>query len=248
MTVQRLHRSVQDVVYFWPPRCLLRMPLAVSRAASADTGMCGVMPAPSQAGPVVMSEWTVGMLMKMSVSPTRKDLGGWEPPAVVSPTIIARPCFFMMYTNSSAAPTVAPLVRMTRLFLEPYLGPEDKGEDSFTLKHMSICIFMHLRSYVLNLRPLGHCGLHRFSSYTLMLLLKWITKTLWLDFFFSLPVRSVRVQSSVVVPDGLSYNLSNTICLSASKKYEQKPAMAVVGPPMLFLQIQSKTIIQKLDS
>lgn len=51
-----------------------------------------------------------------------------------------------------------------------------------------------------------------------------------------LPVSSESVSSSVVVPDGLSYNLSNTICLSASKKYEQKPAIAVVGPPTLFLQ------------
>lgn len=51
-----------------------------------------------------------------------------------------------------------------------------------------------------------------------------------------LPVSSGSVSSSVVVPDGLSCNLSNTISLSASKKYEQKPAIAVVGPPTLFLQ------------
>lgn len=97
--------------------------MAVPRAASAETGMWGVMPAPSQAGPVAVLQWTVGMLRKTSVSPTRKICGGWEAPAVVSPTIMARPSFFMMYTNSSAAPAVAPLVRMIRLFLEPYLTP-----------------------------------------------------------------------------------------------------------------------------
>lgn len=57
----------------------------------------------------------------------------------------------------------------------------------------------------------------------------------WGDFPL-VPVSSASVRSSVVVPDGLSYSLSNTICLSASKKYEQKPAMAVVGPPTLFLR------------
>lgn len=128
VTVEKLYRLVQDIIYFWPPKCLLKMPLAVSRAASAETGMCGAMPAPSQAGPAVVSEWTVGMLRKMSVSPTRKVLGGWEAPAVVSPTIMARPSFFIMYTNSSAAPAVALLVRMMRLFLEPYLVPENESE------------------------------------------------------------------------------------------------------------------------
>lgn len=54
--------------------------------------------------------------------------------------------------------------------------------------------------------------------------------------FSLVPVSSASVRSSVVVPDGLSYSLSSTICLSASKKYEQKPEMAVVGPPTLFLR------------
>ncbi|TNN56214.1 hypothetical protein EYF80_033590 [Liparis tanakae] len=76
--------------------CLLKMPLAVSRAASAGTGMWGATPAPSQAGPAAVSECTVGMPRKMPLSPTAKVLGGWEAPAVVSPTIMARPCFFMM--------------------------------------------------------------------------------------------------------------------------------------------------------
>lgn len=61
-------------------------------------------------------------------------------------------------------------------------------------------------------------------------------RTSFSELFSLLPVSSASVRSSVVVPDGLSYRLSSTICLSPSKKYEQKPAMAVVGPPTLFLR------------
>lgn len=63
---------------------------------------------------------------------------------------------------------------------------------------------------------------------------------------YALPVSSGRVSSSVVAPDGLSYSLSSTICLSASKKYEQKPAMAVVGPPMLFLEEKKERPCQEI--
>lgn len=55
--------------------------------------------------------------------------------------------------------------------------------------------------------------------------------------FSNAPVSCVRVRRSLVVLDGLSYTWSSTICLSPSKKYEQKPAMEEVDPPALFLKI-----------
>ncbi len=118
-----LHTRPRRTAYFWAEKCLLRMPFAVSRAASAGTGIWGAMPAPSQEGPWAVSEWLIGIDRKMLLSPTLKVSGGWQPPCVVSPKIIARPSLFMIKTNSSAAPAVAPLVRITTLFLLPYLLP-----------------------------------------------------------------------------------------------------------------------------
>lgn len=123
------------------------MPLAVSRAASAATGTWGTIPTPSHAGPVLVSEWMVGMLRKTSVSPTRKVLAGWEVPAVFSPMIIARPIFFMIYTNSSAAPAVAPLVRMRRLLVEPNLVPKGEDTEEQCLKRMEKCLVFSLFSH-----------------------------------------------------------------------------------------------------
>jgi len=55
-------RAGGEVAVHFCPKCLLRMPLAVSSASAAATGMCGATPAPSQAGPAAVSQCTVGML------------------------------------------------------------------------------------------------------------------------------------------------------------------------------------------